>query len=690
MRIQFTSFTVTLLVLLLSSCNEEERKPRDIEAHFYEFTEKYNQEIALYLDEALITEAENFAKETDEKKRKDIQKKIDKLNYRKSLGGFFIFKEESDLPEGLIWQDGMDEPEIGDPNAKKGGVFRKHMSGYPSTLRSRGKNSNNQFKSPLHSEVGMSLVSAHPITYGVIPGQAQRWALSKDGRTVYYHLHDGVTYNDGSKVEAWHYPFDYYLSLSDNIFDPSVKKYIKENFGCITTYGDRYVSQTLPSQKPYMEMRCTMSPAQPEFYKYYGPDYEEYYSWKPEPTTGPYEIKEGNFVKGVNITQTRVKNWWAKDMKYYRYRYNVDAISLRTIREENKAFEYFKVGELDYFDFKEAGPQYWYDKSEEAAFHNGYISKVTFYNEFPLAPRGLYLNVTRGAMKDRDVRIGVQHAMNWQKVIDVIYRGDYARLNQMSEGYGQFTNTDVKARRFEIGKAREYFAKAGYSKTNKDGFLENEKGDVLSLEITYASLSFLTDMMVIIQKEAKQAGLKIILRGLETTIFFRSVTNKDYQSVFMSFGISPPIPSYYNYYHSDNAFDEKGNVQTSTNNVFNYANLKIDELSEISRDSGDIDEIREVGHEIQQRIHDAAIFIPAYAKPFRRVAFQRWVEWPDTQDIQFNPPIVDEPHEWHIFWIDEEKKKKTLEAKRKGEKFPESVSIYDARKLTNPEKGDDE
>ena len=663
-------FVSAYLVLLLTGCKEEKREPNDVRKQFSTFKEKYNKEIANYLEKQLLEQEELLL---DSEGEEEIQKKIAKIKFRQSLGDFFSFKEETDLPKALKWETGMDEPEIGDSKAKKGGVLRRYQSGYPSTFRSRGKNSNNQFKGFLHDEISMGLVTAHPETYEVIPGAAQRWAVSEDGHTVYYHLNDGVTYNDGNPVEAWHYAFGLYLDISDNVFQPSVKQYVKDIYGQLTVYGDRYLAVTLAQPKLYMPLICSMSPSQPEFYQYYGADYEDYYAWKPEPTIGAYEIKEGNFVKGVSITQTRVQDWWAKDLKYYRYRFNVDVIDWRTIRESTKAFEYFKAGQLDYFDYKEAGPEYWYDKSETKAFHNGYISKVTFYNDFPRFPRGLYLNVTRGAMENQSVRLGMQHAMNWQKVIDVTYRGDYARLNQMADGYGKFTNPKIEARKFEVSKARLYFAEAGYTKTNDEGYLINEKGEVLSLEVTYASLQFLTDMMLIVQKEAKKAGVKVVLRGLETTIFFRTITNKDFQAVFMSFGISPPYPTYYNYYHSENAFDEKGNPKASTNNMFIFSDPEVDRLSEITRETGDLDVMIKHGHMIQQHIHDAAIFIPAYTKPFRRVAYQRWVEWPDTKETEFNPPIVDEPHELHVFWVNEEKKKETLEAKRQGNTFPESV-----------------
>ncbi len=40
-------------------------------------------------------------------------------------------------------------------------------------------------------------------------------------------------------------------------------------------------------------------------------------------------VKDEDIVKGVSITLTRAKDWWAKDMKYYRNMYNADKILYR-------------------------------------------------------------------------------------------------------------------------------------------------------------------------------------------------------------------------------------------------------------------------------------------------------------------------------------------------------------------------
>ena len=51
---------------------------------------------------------------------------------------FFSFKTPADVPTDLVWEDGADLPDIGSPEAKKGGIQYEAMQDYPRTLRHVG------------------------------------------------------------------------------------------------------------------------------------------------------------------------------------------------------------------------------------------------------------------------------------------------------------------------------------------------------------------------------------------------------------------------------------------------------------------------------------------------------------------------------------------------------------------------
>src|SRR5690606_27333619 len=170
------------------------------------------------------------------------------------------------------------------------------------------------------------------------------------------------------------------------------------------------------------------------------------YNWKIEPNTGPYQISE--IRKGKYIEFTRVDNWWASDKKYFRNRFNVEHVRIKVIRDLNIAHNYFTKGELDTFPL--IMPRLWYKKAQGPAYDNGYIGKIKFYNDVPQPAQGMFLNEADPLLTDHNVRIGLAHAMNFDKVIQTVLRGDYERLQTQNEGYGDYTNKSIRAREFDL------------------------------------------------------------------------------------------------------------------------------------------------------------------------------------------------------------------------------------------------
>ena len=510
----------------------------------------------------------------------------------------------------------------------------------------------------------------------MIPGIAKQWAVSEDGRTVYFRLNEEARYSDGVPVKARDYIFGSYIRISDDIVNPYQKQYWREEVAGFVVYDDHTLSISLPEAKlyaPYLAGELTPSP--PHFYKDYGPDYTERYQWEFPPTTGAYKVLPEDVVKGVSVTQTRVKDWWAKDRKYYRYRFNPDRIRYVVVRDESKAFELFRAGELDTFYITR--PNYWYEKSEVEPVFKGYIERYTFYSQYPALPRGIYMNVSKPLLKDKNVRIGIQHAMNWQKVIDVIFRGDYQRLDAFNQGYLQFSDPTIRAMPFSISAARAAFARAGFTETGRDGILRRADGKKLSISVSYPAIPALDQMFAILREEAKSCGFDLRLDSNEATVDYKKAMLKQYDMTFTGWVITPPVPDYYQFMHSTNARDERGNIKPQTNNLWVWARDDTDLLCEKVRNARTEEELREASVKLQHIIHEEAIFVPSYTVDFVRMGCWRWVRWPDCEETRFCPPIVYEPLEAFVHWIDEDVMKETMDARRSGKTFDEVNRIFD-------------
>ncbi len=68
------------------------------------------------------------------------------LAFYETHADFFRTGSIDDLPKDLVWEDGADLPEVGSPDAKKGGTEYVRLADFPRTLRTVGPDSNGSFR----------------------------------------------------------------------------------------------------------------------------------------------------------------------------------------------------------------------------------------------------------------------------------------------------------------------------------------------------------------------------------------------------------------------------------------------------------------------------------------------------------------------------------------------------------------
>ncbi len=666
---------MTLCVMLLGCGEEDQFPPRDNANEVKIFFERYNEKNAQDTQAAIKEiEAELTKGGLTEADRRDKETLLGKLRKRASYPEMFTFATLDDLPDDLQWESNWTAPEIGSEKAKKGGVFNFYFEGlsFPQTLRVVGPKSNNSFRGEHYDYVEMQCVHLHPDTSEIIPGLAKEWAVSPDQQTVYFRLDEKAKYNDGVTVESDDFFMTFYVQLCQYVESPFGKQYYKEQFLNITRYDAKTFSVTLSTPKPLAPYYAALIPYPRHFYKEVGPDFEIRYDWRVRPTAGAYTILPKDIVKGRSITFSRVKDWWAKDRRYTKNICNADKMVYTLVRDPNKALEFFKKGRIDFMPLDQ--PKWWYEKSEFDGVFDGHVVKTTFYNQYPRVPRGLYINCSRPLLDRKNIRIGLQYATNFEKICEYDFRGDAIRQNTYSDGYGRFSNNEIKARQFSVVKAAEYFAKEGFTRRDDKGVLMDQDGAKLSFTITYRRSPLATALMTRLKEEAIKAGVEYKLDGLDGSASFSKTQEKKHEICFTGWNVRPPFPRHYESFHSKGAF-EKGTKtpKPNTNNISAYGDPEMDVLSQGVRDATTLEEVETKCHRIEEIIHRDAPWIPGYNVPFRRCGYWRWVQWPDD----FNVKKIRDLYSSYVFWIDEEIKNETLEARREGKGFPEQNLIFD-------------
>lgn len=580
------------------------------------------------------------------------------------------------LPPNLQWQTNDTDPIFADPNAKRGGRFRMFMMSFPATLRMVGPDAAGGIASYLR-ENAMTLVGQHPNTLNPIPGLATHWAFDADGKTIYFKLDPDARWSNGAPVTADDFVFTLEFMRSKYILDPWSNNYYQEIITNIVKFDDHTIGVYGSHPRPPSELifELDFSPVSRNFHKL-NDKWAETYNWKIEPNTGPYIID--SIRKGKYVEFRRKPDWWGNNKRYFKNRFNPDYVRIKVIRDLNVAYQHFTKGDLDTFGL--ILPRLWYKKANGEPYDNGYIGKIKFFNDVPQSPAGMFLNEDDPILSDRNVRYGIAYSMNFEKLLKTVLRGDYERLQTMNDGYGEYTNHDVKAREFNLAKADYYFRLAGWSQRDNDG-IRIKNGQRLSVRISYGNPET-TQRLVLLKQEAANAGLELSLELLDGTASYKQLMEKKHQIAWVAFGSGGgAVPSsYWEFFHSSNAH------KPQTNNITNTDNPVMDEKIDEYKAATKREERILLAHQIEQLIYEDGGFIPGYKVPYTRQAFWRWLKLPQklgtkSSDDLFDPfggnVIADSfGSTGGLFWIDEPEKEKVQKARIPGEKFP-PINILD-------------
>ncbi|TBR22274.1 ABC transporter substrate-binding protein, partial [bacterium] len=285
--------------------------------------------------------------------------------------------EKAVLPAGVKWETNDSDPVFADPKAQKGGTLRHYELSFPLTFRTVGPDSNDSFRPYLLGNQ-MSLTYFHPNTRRPVPGLATHWAYGDDNKTVYFKLNPKAVWSDGVPVTAMDFAFTLEMMRSKHIVAPWYNEYYTTKLDKVLIFDDHTFAVVGREKRNHHDMLYDYSiPPRPRHFHKLDENWVRDYQWKAEPNTGAYQL--GKVEKGKEVVFERKKDWWARDLKYFKNRYNVDRMVITVIRDHNIAYEHFKKGLLD--GFSVTLPTFWHDKAVGDIYDKGYVHKLWFYED---------------------------------------------------------------------------------------------------------------------------------------------------------------------------------------------------------------------------------------------------------------------------------------------------------------------
>jgi oligopeptide transport system substrate-binding protein len=353
----------------------------------------------------------------------------------------------------------------------------------------------------------------------VVPGVAERWDVSPDGRVYTFHLRDGARWSNGDPVTARDFRDSWYRTLEpDTGAEYAYQLYYIHNGEAINegklpnayaqfcstgaqVLDDRTLRVTLDNPTPFFLDLCATTPLYPVHLpsvKKWGDDWI-----KPGKlvSNGAYELAEWRINDRVRL----VKNPYYWDAAHV----SMASIDALPISRANTAFNFYAAGQADLIlDKGIVPPALMTDLRKRPDFHSAPFLGTYFVR----------FNVTRPAFKDARVRRAFSLVIDKQLIVDKITRGGELPADSIvppnCAGY-----QPPPGLTYNPEEARRLLAEAGYP---------GGKGFPL---VTYLYSEGELNEAIAVELQSmfrEQLGITIALERQEFKVYLNSMNSLDY------------------------------------------------------------------------------------------------------------------------------------------------------------------
>ncbi|MDF9413672.1 nickel ABC transporter, nickel/metallophore periplasmic binding protein [Brevibacillus laterosporus] len=348
------------------------------------------------------------------------------------------------------------------------------------------------------------------------PWLAQSWDVSKDGKEYVFHLRKDVTFSDGSPFNATIVKknFDTVLANAPQHEWMELINQIKS-----TEVVDDFTFKLILN-KPYYPTLQELTYIRP--LRFVGeaafPDSQNTFKdgLKSPIGTGPWVLSE--YKKNERAVFTRNEKYWGEKPK-------VDKVIVKVIPDGESRVLAFEKKDIDLI------------------FGNGVISQDSFrflkesgkYEtklSEPTATRALLFNTNREALKERKLRLAIQHAFDKQAVIDHIFYGTERKADTLFAPTIPYTKIDVKPYEHDEEKAKQLLDEAGWKQVNGKPFRE-KTGKTLQLELMFISSDNIQKAIAeYTQGEFRKLGIDMKLTSKEEEDFWATANEGSFDLLF--------------------------------------------------------------------------------------------------------------------------------------------------------------
>ncbi len=442
------------------------------------------------------------------------------------------------------------------------------------------------------SELGIFLTSVYdPLVWQTpdgkfVPGLAEEWDVSEDGLVYTFHLREDVKFHDGTPFNAAAVKF----SL-DRIADPDLQSqkavYMLGPYDYTEIVDEHTVK--VHFKEPYAPFLDSLSQVylamvSPTAVEKWGDDYRDH-----QVGTGPFMIKEYVAKDRIVLVKNPDYNWAPEFMEHQGPAY-LDEIRFRFYPDAATRAPALEAGEADVMG--EVPPQ---DVARLQA--GGKFALIAV--KVPGQSLQIFINTQKFPTDDIRVRQAMLYAVNRPAIVDTIFRGyspvAWGPLSAVTPYYSSAVEGMYP---YDLAKAKQLMADAGFEDTDGDGILEKD-GQPADLDFILMEWGSVPEVGQMVQSMLLQIGLNAKTRLLSYPSALQAAGDGEHNLIPMAISAPDILRTFFDSRNVSGGF-----------NWSKFSDPEVDAWLGEGVRTNDPARRRELYAQVQQTVMEQALIIP--------------------------------------------------------------------------------
>jgi ABC-type transport system substrate-binding protein len=339
--------------------------------------------------------------------------------------------------------------------------------------------------------------------------------------------------------------------------------------------------------------------------------------------SGPYRLEVMNEQGAILVKK---QNWWGDKVaeKYPMLAAYPKKLVYKVVKDDLTMENMVKNGELDLVGGVITPTKFLEMKENDslAAKFNFLTLGYTQFNRW-------LINHRNPIIADVQVRRALTHIIDYDYFVNQVQRGMAVRIATPMPPNRPYYAKNLPLPDFNIAKAKEILAKAGWADTDGDGILDkviDGKRQPLSFRVLAATSIKTNELFVNSMKEtARQAGIDLVIVSADLSVMSADTRSGNFDSALLGAAIFPGQVEYYQRFHSKS-------LSPAGDNRAGYINPKADSLIVAIRTEPDVAKRNELYLQVQQLFYDDLPEIPLFAPMQRVIISKKFVEGVESEN----------------------------------------------------------